>query len=460
MPTIIVINNCTEQMLGQRLNQRQASFAAKAALRNVWLARPGDIVVSTATMPEDFMSYVTRVSSFAAEAGDIAFFRPESDGALSFILQDEYLARPQLIEALRARVTRPEEWSLLACYQTAGTARLQFELGLAKAGGEALGRNFAASMGTNLLNRKSHFRQLAIGCSLPLPDGAIATSANSLLRAVTELLSVTGRVIVKQDNGAGGTGNFILSTSPTGPLPGACACVALPCLRRSDIESELGKLWDEWQAGSPGPMVVEAYHAATAMFYLEFFIAPEGQAHFMNSGTIRVRPHDDPTISELFWVGLELPAHLPPATLAEASMHCSRFLQLAATMGYRGHINIDAIVTENGRLLFNEVNARWGGGTVLHDLGTRLIGPDFTNTHVAASFRDVPSPSFGRLIKLLQESQIAYDPAQQQGIVVLACDDEHSHSFEALVLARSRDGARGLEQRLVEVLESKRAAEG
>lgn len=445
--------------MGRRLNQRQASFAAKAALRNVWLARPGDIVISTATMPEDFMSYVGRVSSFAAEAGEIEFFRPEIDGALNLVLQDEYLLRPQFVEALRERVTRPQEWSLLACYQTAGTARLQLELGLAQAGGEAVGRSFAAHMGTNLLNRKSHFRQLAIGCSLPLADGAIATSAKSLLHAVTELLPVTGKVIVKQDNGAGGTGNFILSTSPTGPLPGACACVTLPFRDGSDVESELRRLWDTWQAGSPGPMVVEVYHAATAMFYLEFVIAPDGRVDFMNSGAIRVRPHDDPAIPELFWVGLELPAQLPPAALAEASTHCSRFLQLAATMGYRGHINIDAIITDTGRLLFNEVNARWGGGTVLHDLATRLVGPDFPNTHVAASFRDVPSPRFARLRRCLQDSEIAYDPARQHGIVILACDDEHSHSFEAFVLARTRDGARALEQRLVEVLDSKPAAE-
>ncbi|AHF88262.1 hypothetical protein RLEG3_03970 (plasmid) [Rhizobium leguminosarum bv. trifolii WSM1689] len=453
MPKIVVINNATEQMLGQRLTVSQAGFAAKAALRNIWLAYAGDIAVSSAEITAEFLSYVSKIASFTREAGVPEFVRADTDGVTNVVLQDRYLLRANFIESLRARITDPQNWSLLACYQTAGTANLQAKLGLATSRGEEIGRNFSEFMGTNLLNRKSHFRQLAAGCRLPLADGRLVTSASSLLEAVDSLIPVTGKVIVKQDNGAGGTGNCILTANISDPLPGAYASIALPQERQA-VKNELAEMWKQWQDLSPGPMVAEVYHSATAMFYLEFLIDADGRAHFMNTGAIRVRPHDDPLVKELFWVGLELPAKLPPATLAAALVHCHALLRLAAAMGYRGHVNIDAITTEEGELLFNEINARWGGGTVLHDLATRLVGPNFVDTHVAASFRDVRSPGFGKLVEVLEKHHMAFDPRTKEGIVVLACDDQHSGTFEALILARSSDRARMFEQRLVEVLES------
>jgi hypothetical protein len=457
MPTIIIMNNATEQMLGQRLNRQQALFAAQAAMRNVWLARPGDIVVATERPGDDFLSYLANILGWQTQDGNapLRFVTPRT-GANSVVLNDEALLDKQTIEALRRAIGAPDEWSMLACYQTAGTARLQDELRLGTSGGQAIARRYAAHFGTDLLNRKSHFRQFAVGTGLPIPDGAIVTEETDLKRVIDALLPLTGNVMVKLDNGAGGTGNMVLSEVETGPSPGAFQSISLPAANGDDRTEMVAALWQTLQDRNPGPLVVEAYHPADAMFYLEFLIKPDGQAEFLNSGSIRLRPSTDPAAISLFWVGLQLPAALPPGRLAEATLHCGRLLQLAAMMGYRGHVNIDAIITPDNQLLFNEANARWGGGTVLHEVASRLLGSGFTASHVAASFRDVPSPGFGRLVALLERSGLAFSAGNRCGIVVLACDDVHTHTFEALVIAPSSHAARAMEQRLLEMLQQER----
>lgn len=457
MPKIIIMNNANEQMLGRKLNSQQAMFASKAALRNVWLASPGDIIVSTLVPSIEFMTYVVEIMSPTSKEISnfgIEFITPDTIDEPGIVLNDAFLLQPKLVAALRARIKHAQEWSVLSCYQTAGTARLQSMLGLSGVDGRAIGRNFAYQYGTDLLNRKSHFRQFATGAGLPLPEGEIVNNVDSLVRVVAELMPVTGKLIVKMDQGVSGTANFILTTSPTDALPGASQCITLPSAGGTETAAVLMQLWHTWQTTSPGSAVVEVYHMASDMFYLEFVINSTGQSQFLNSGTIRLRKHDNPESKELFWIGLELPAKLPHFAFAEAVLCCGRFLQLAAQMGYRGHINIDAIITETGLLMFNESNARWGGGTVLHEVATRLIGPNFSSTHVASSFRDVHSPGFAHLLTLLEIGDISYNPATQEGVVVLACDDQYSHSFEALILAKNTDRVRAFERQLMDTLNS------
>lgn len=455
MPTIIIMNNATEQMLGRRLNRQQAKFAAQAAMRNVWLASPGDIIVATHRPDQAFLSYLAKMLGWDISQKDgvpIRFVTP-ADAASGVVLNDEILLDPSTIEAIRCAAGTPDGWTLLACYQTAGTARLQDELALDATGGQAIGRRFAAQFGTDLLNRKSHFRQFAVGAGVPVPEGAIVHSPIEFAWAVAALLPRTGSVMVKLDNGAGGTGNIVLSAAVTGPLPGARQSIPIPAADDGDRAEMIAEIWRSLQESHAGPIVVEAYHPADAMVYLEFVIDPGGGGQFLNTGSIRVRRHADPQAPDMFWVGLELPAALPPAFSAEAMLHCGRLLGLAAAMGYRGHINFDAILTCDGDLLFNEVNARWGGGTVLHEVAARLLGNNFTASHVAASFRDVPSPGFGPLVALLERNGLAYDGGRRDGIVILACDDLHTHCFEALVIARNGDAARAMERRLVDLLD-------
>ncbi|MHC2806397.1 transposase [Bradyrhizobium diazoefficiens] len=269
------------------------------------------------------------------------------------------------VERLKRHIRQKSDWQLYPCYSTEGVARLAAILGIPKTGDD-----FALQRGPDLLNRKSHFRQLATSVALPLPHGSVATDPNGLFKAVTSLKSETGRVIVKLDNGAGGVGNVILTSNKSDPLPGArdTRWVSWPSF---DPEA----LWSEMTTASCKTLVVESYHLARSLFYLEYTIQDDASIAFVNSGSIRLRKSADRSERALIWTGLELPSDLEDEQLLAAQAHAYRFVALARDLGYRGMINIDAIFAQDGRLLFNEANGRWGGGSVLHNIAVRLLVP-------------------------------------------------------------------------------------
>lgn len=436
------MNNATEQMLGAKLNAQQSHFASMAALRNVWLTSPGDIIVSVRPLGKDFENYVYRTLGFMP--GSFTVIHPEQSGSAR--LTDELLLSNTLIDTLRERMRERGPWSMLACYQTEGTARLQSVLGLP----DSVGRRFAEARGTDLLNRKSHFRQFACAAGLPLAPGTIVTSVDALSDALQKFVLPTGMVIVKRDNGAGGTGNIVVTCTDAAPRAGAFETMSAG----SDISSLASPLWRKMVGDREGVLVVESYHSAERMFYLEFCIADDGTIEFLNSGAIRTRPHDDPHAKHLFWIGLELPADVKPASYASAVSLATGFTKLAAQIGYRGHINIDAIVTDRGDLLFNEANGRWGGGTVLHSVARILLGPQFGETHVISSFRDVAAPDLPTTLAALEDRGLHFDPRRNEGVVVLACDDVFTHTIEALVIGHTRDRLRYLEAQLLDAMRS------
>jgi hypothetical protein len=436
------MNNATEQMLGSTLNPKQQMFAAMAALRNAWFARPGDIIVSSRPLGDDFEEHICR--TLGIPAGCFEVVGPDQTTADLTTVSDDLLLSGPMVDALQSRVGRtPVDWSMMPCYQTEGVAQLGALLGLT----DSVGRRFAEQRGTDLFNRKSHFRQLATA-TLPLADGSLVTTPGALAQAIHRYIGATGMVIVKRDNGAGGTGNVVVTTERKGPQPGAFETVVLD----SSLPELADSLWSKLATESNNVLVVEAYYTAVHMFYIEFHIGDDGSIDLLNTGTIRLRLQDDPGVKHLFWIGLELPADLASKTRTQAVTISRRFARLAAKMGYRGHINIDAIVSADGKLIFNEANARWGGGTVLQSVAEHLLGPQYAHTHVVSSFRDVPAPNLMQALNTLQKRDLVFNAARSEGIVLLACGHPLSHSIEALVMARTRPRLRELESQLLQAM--------
>lgn len=366
MPRILIMNAGTPQMSGAHLTKAQLSLAANSAFRSAWFAQEGDLIVSPVVIPADLLSFIGGTLNF--HSSTLRLLVPAS--RQSTILDDCTLLSKTVVERLKRHIRQKSDWQLYPCYSTEGVARLAAILGIPKTGDD-----FALQRGPDLLNRKSHFRQLATSVALPLPHGSVATDPNGLFKAVTSLKSETGRVIVKLDNGAGGVGNVILTSNKSDPLPGArdTRWVSWPSF---DPEA----LWSEMTTASCKTLVVESYHLARSLFYLEYTIQDDASIAFVNSGSIRLRKSADRSERALIWTGLELPSDLEDEQLLAAQAHAYRFVALARDLGYRGMINIDAIFAQDGRLLFNEANGRWGGGSVLHNIAVRLLVPTFLGT--------------------------------------------------------------------------------
>lgn len=434
MPKIIILNVGTEHALGDHASSTHP--ITRSGWRHAWFADEGDILISPVPVDEDFMHYLGATMGFDAATVTVL--------SRQRLVTDELLLSEGLLTALREAADSGGPWHLMPCFWTEGVAELAGRLGIAPRTGLA----FAAQRGTDFLNRKTHFRQLAAGAGLPLPDGAVVQTPQTLARAIGQQLTRTGTVIVKQDDGAGGLGNLTLTRGEATALPGSCQTRQVG----EDLPALAAKVWedltDRWSHG----LVVESYHAATHQFYLEYLIGEDGVPAFQNSGTIKLRPDTDPAAPELVWTGLDIPAELPPQLSASAHSFALRLATLVAQIGYRGHLNIDAIATETGELVFNEINARWGGGLVAHHLCERLLGARYGDRHALSTLRDVPPAPLHHVLRVLQEHSLHFSRATQEGVLVLACDPLQMNNTECLVIGASRARVAQLEATLREAM--------
>ncbi|MEU2061864.1 peptide ligase PGM1-related protein [Streptomyces sp. NPDC013455] len=434
MPKIIILNVGTAHALGDHASSTHP--ITRSGWRHAWFADRGDVIVSPVAVGRDFLRYL----------GETLGFDPASVTVLSRerLVTDEFLLSEDVLAELRELTGDGSGWRLMPCFWTQGVAELAARLGI----GPRAGLGFAAQRGADLLNRKTHFRQLAAGAGLPLPEGSVARTPRELAEAIERHLPCTGTVIVKQDDGAGGLGNLTLTRGEAVPLPGSRetrqAGEDIPAL----AEEVWAALADELSHG----LVVESYHDSTHQFYLEYAIGDDGVPAFLDSGEIRLRPDTDPDSTELVWVGLDIPATLPPALTAEAMHQSLRLAALTAQIGYRGHLNIDAIATTTGDLVFNEINARWGGGLVAHVICERLIGRGYADHHVAATLRDVPPAPLEDVLRTLREERLGFDRDTNEGVLVLACDPLLVNDTECLVVGATRDRVREIEERLRKAL--------
>ncbi|WP_461351732.1 preATP grasp domain-containing protein [Bradyrhizobium sp. USDA 4454] len=429
------MNAGTPQMSGSDLTAAQLSLAANSAYRSTWFANEGDLIVSPLTIPADLLSYIGETLNF--DASSVSLLVPEF-GHEAPVLNDRALLSGSIVEGLNSHIRQTSSWSMYPCYSSEGVARLAAMLGIPQTGD-----NFALQRGPDLLNRKSHFRQLATSVALPMPNGIVTTNPSELFRAVDLLRHETGRVIVKLDNGAGGVGNIILASNESGPLPGArdTRRILWPSF-------DPDALWAEMATASCNTLVVESYHLAKSLFYLEYEIEDDGSITFINSGNIRLRRSTDRSERALIWTGLELPSDLGNEQWLTAQAHAYRFLSLVRNLGYRGPINIDAIFANDGRLLFNEANGRWGGGSVLHSIAIRLLGFDYSGSYVISSVRNVRSSSLQAAHERFAREGFLFDGARKQGVIPLASDQE-AGTVECLVIAYDRPAASDLKRRLL-----------
>jgi hypothetical protein len=199
--------------------------------------------------------------------------------------------------------------------------------------------------------------------------------------------------------------------------------------------------------GDAGCVVVEAYYPASHRFYLEYTVMPAGGVDLVGSGSIRYRWPDSPS-DELKYLGLDIPAVLPASLGTVAESAVLRLVEATAELGYRGALNIDVILTEDGRVIVNEVNARWGGGSVLHALGTRLIGEGYTRRVRMACLKSLLAPPWAELMTVLSETELEYVAGREEGVIVLAHDDARPGNSEFLVIAPAWERARAIESEL------------
>ena len=431
MPKLLILNYHVELPLASTTPQRYPNQMERACMRAMWYSDEGDVVVSPVELDSQFLRHVADSLGFAADSLNVVVAGKK--------LYDDVLLTEEVMTAVAHHLAARPSWELMACNMTQGVAQLARVLGLV--GPDEL--SFAEERGADLLNRKSHFRQIARPVGIPVPQGAVVRTPEELAREVSALVGVTGAVIVKQDNAAGGAGNVVLASEPDAPRPGASSTRPVPT-----GSAAVAALWAEMVEAQDHAVVVEVYHQASHAFYAEYLVGPTRRVEFLNEGELKRRLVVEDGSAHWTWEGLEIPTTLPAYTRACFLTLAGRLADRMADLGHVGHLNIDAIRTPDGRLYFNEVNARFGGGLVLHTIAARILGAGYADHHVITSVRDLPPADLSTVQSTLQAAGLDLHPMTGEGVVVVAADPCANVPTECLVLAGTRAGTRELEGRL------------
>ncbi|WP_437014564.1 peptide ligase PGM1-related protein [Streptomyces sp. enrichment culture] len=256
------------------------------------------------------------------------------------------------------------------------------------------------------------------------------------------LLPRTGSVIMKRDRAVGGHGNLVITTNEDVHAVGAME--TLHVTDTCDL-TELVTAAGLAETFAPmGEVVVEEFLPDCRSVYAEVRCPlPPEEPQILNTGSLRTG-EDPPVLA-----GLELP-------LADVSDDVGkiftdgalRLARLMQTLGYQGLASIDAVISPDGTVRFNEVNARLGGSTHLDVIATVLLGKNWADGHVLLSRFSVPSPPFTTLVDGLARNGLAWDRAAREGVVIASDDTEASGTVEYVVLAPTWSRCRALEAEL------------
>jgi len=363
------------------------------------------------------------------------------------LLSDDALIDDEFVSHLKMNIGADlANWSLFPCVHTKGVAELGSALGLPSAPGD----EFARQHGVDLLNLKSTFRRLAAGVAVPLPPGSVARSPAELGRAITSTIPATGMVIAKQDRSGGGHGNVGLATIGGASLPGTRSSRFIDS---SNMDAIANELWHELSDEFNSLIVVESYVPARHRFYLEFHVT-DAHISFLNGGMIRYSVQPEGVVSRDVmaksprWIGLDLQLVLGNRTHAEVVGHARKFLDLIQRIGYRGFVNIDGLVSVDGQIFFHEINARWGGSLVYHEVGTRLLGSDYADHFLVSSALGTDPVPFHELISLIDEAGLAFDQSSLTGVLPLGGNSDLSGGTESVVIGRDAREVLDLKNRL------------
>jgi hypothetical protein len=443
LPKLIFANSTSRAMAARRDDVPDDAKDSYRFLANrmLWSMDEGDIAILPGRVSGAWRSYVAGLLGLASPL-NVLFLRDyPGDGWYPG-------ERPELAGALRGLIagsdTAADSWRLECYIHDRDIACWERLLGL---GAE---ESVRFAQGTaELVNSKSVFRSMATACGIPVAEGRVVDRGPELVDGVSELLTRTGAVIVKQDVNAGGDGNILLTTVRGGKEAGAHYVVHLAATDRAAVIAALGPFGladvpDLPAGASPAHSVVEVYHESARELSADMSVPRTGAPTLMSYSDLRM--------AETWKGSVYPPQNLTPRLHAHLGAYMQQVAVVAQQLGYYGPMNIDAIVTKSGELLFNEFNGRVGGTTGIDTIGRRLLGHDYLDHYVLASQIDVPARACDVLVKALDERGLLFTRGSEHGVIIYNDTTEETGTVEYVVAGRGWDETTRDEEQLKRVL--------
>lgn len=383
------------------------------AQRVVWFARVGDVVVLSDEPDRRFLRYATSYTGVDPES--LRFLVPPAGCHDGRLLDPESLTSAKFLRVVRdeldeAGVDQVEE--VFALWPSAHVSRFAAGLGIED---RFPGAGFFSQGGGELSNNKATFRALAASAGVLIPAGAVCRSPTEAVAATRDLLSRTGGVVVKQAHNGAGVGNqLVLRDAALAPDH-----VGARHLHQLDNDSEAieaywEQRWDWASAHGRFPVVVEEFTPHTVSVYSEHHVADDG-----------TRPTE---MGTLHYVGRRLSYQIVPLRGMDENIRDqlldggTRLAETYRAFGYRGHLSADAVVTDDGRVVFTEVNAQVSGSLHIYQvIAHQIVGVTAVPQRSVVEYHVPPTwtvPDFDTFLAAVDELGCAYDPTTRTGVIV------------------------------------------
>lgn len=442
MSRLLIGNWCTESIQASLSSAVRRQHGCQGQ-RLLWCAQPGDALILAFHPDPGFLAYVSALTGAGTEG--LPVIVPPVGGGEQAILNRQRFTDDEFIAGLHRLIREREIDRVESFWLTDYVNQLIKRLGLDKV---TPGFGFMDQGGDVLVNSKVAFRALAAGTGLPVPEAVVTDNLQEALDFLWGLLDSGRSAIVKQDDSTAGLGNEILTPSADVNPIGALHHVVLK--DRAALADHLAKRWSWYTSGQCGRVVFEEYAAGSVPIWGEVAITEES-VHVYGYGKVRMNPVCD---------GVIIPVPSPDSgteAFRGFLAHLEECAQTMRAMGYRGLTNIDAILTPDGRVLFNEINGRYGGSTHLFAIGEKVVGSDYLTDRCMIERRECGYPAFDVAREELDSHGLAYDQATRTGVIIPVYGIRPDGTGgEACIVGRDLADAERIERALVELFPAER----
>lgn len=381
--------------------------------RVLWFAMDDDLVVLCAEPDPQFLQYATTLTGVNPTSLHIMIAPAgRHDGLL---LDPESLVSPAFLHAVAAALdTCGAGWvsEVFALWPSPAVSRFATALGIEN---RFPGAAFFAQGGGELGNNKATFRALAAGADVPIPSGAVCRDANEAATATADLLAGSGSVVVKQAHNGAGVGNqLVVRDSPLSLDHVGARHLHWLADGPDGIEAYWAERWDWASAGGRHPVVIEEFVPHSKSVFSEHYVASD-----------RTWPTE---MGTLFYVRRRLSHQTVPLRDLDAPARAqllgggTRLAETYRSLGFRGNLSADAIVTPDGRVVFTEVNAQVSGSLHIYDvIARRIVDVAATPERSVIEYHVPPTwavPDLDIFLAATDQLGCAYDPDTRTGVIV------------------------------------------
>lgn len=394
-----------------------ARVMAAVTPRKLWLAEPGDCVVTLAPCRSEFREYVAGV--VGVPTGTVDIVAPDTP------TREDACALVARLDATHQVAARPVLTPFVLDEAVVGLAGLTG----VRIDGYHSTPDAETLTAIRYVNTKAGFRAIAAELGLPVAPGGVAYTLADLGRRLERFLATHQAAIVKVNRSSNGHGTFVVTADQRASLT--------QTLRRHAADPpyrQCGWVYEE---------------------YLPFLAEPSVELLVDDDGVHDFYACEQRTVNN-GWTGMVTPVGFDPDTAAATALPAlldagRRVGNWLRERGYRGYFDVDCGLTADDYVV-TEANVRRTGGTYLEQLARRLH-PHDRPVHWRADARPgTTSYDFAGAIRAIDKAGLAGRDSGARGLLLvdtLTVDGK----WRYLVVGPDATSVAELESELADLLE-------